>query len=133
MAESQLHAMMVVKLKEIVIDEFGEGAFIVFSDDGARTESPPNINGTTPDLYASDPIEDVHIIGEAKTAQDLVTDRSKKQIFDQMQFLADKARGHYLLIVPYGSYSTARSMTKQFSRQLGNPSFDIRVFEYRGR
>ncbi len=132
MAESELHLSMVKRLKSNVINEFGAESLIIFSDDGLKdSEPPPLIGGTRPDLYANDPITDFHIVGEAKTETDLLTTRSKKQIYDQLEFLSHKTQHLYILLVPFGSLSTGRSIVRECKLRLCSAKLDSRVLEYR--
>ena len=64
-------------------------------------EKPNRIGGFVPDVYACDAPLTTIIIGEAKTPDDLETERSRKQITAFLSFLGHQQAGVFILAVPW--------------------------------
>jgi hypothetical protein len=73
-------------------------------------DRPPTIGAFTPDLFASRVPATFHIIGEAKTASDLESDRSARQLGSFLDHLALYPGSALLLAVPWVTAPRARSI-----------------------
>jgi len=82
-------------------------------------EKPPYIGQFRPDLYASDAPTSCVIIGEAKTAQDLETPRSREQINAFARYLALYPGSTFILAVPWQLRVRAQTIMLQALRSAG--------------
>lgn len=108
MPESRTHLEMVGWISRHVREEFnreGESSIITDTPDG-RCPRPPVINGHIPDVYWEKSDLTMVVIGEAKTAGDIGSDRSMTQIAAYFSYLADGVLDHgepwrLILAVPW--------------------------------
>ena len=118
MSESTQHLRLVRSILTYLEREFsGLAGFAVFDDtaEPSRGEKPPRINGHVPDVYAVDVPPCTTIIGEAKTRQDLETERSREQIATFLDYLSRRANGVFVLAVPLEVAATARGLVAAVS------------------
>ena len=108
--ESRQHATMVQDLvSHIRKAHEPAGGFVLYSDTGTKHESlPQRVNGHLPDVFASDVPTTFHIIGEAKTHEDLRSLRSKRQIKAFLDFLSLYSNSVFYLAVPVFSHPYAK-------------------------
>ena len=81
---------------------------------------PPNINGHRPDVFASakgDPT--LLLIGEAKTTQDLETQRTEIQLGAFARHLTELGKGYLALGVTWNNVPSARSLLKKIMIREG--------------
>src|SRR3712207_431503 len=75
-----------------------------------RAEKPNRIGGFVPDVYAFDAPLTTVIIGEAKTQDDLETERSRKQITAYLCYLGQQQTGILILAVPWQAKRRAQAI-----------------------
>ena len=125
MAESSKHASLV----QIIINYIGRehshvtGLGIVNDlSSPLHAEKPNRIEGFVPDVYAFDAPLTTVIIGEAKTPDDLETERSKKQITAFLSFLGHQQAGIFILAVPWQLKRRADSLVAALRAASGAAS-----------
>jgi len=113
-----MHARLVQQLiahvKRVHVPE--RGLLVLADHESFGRNSPPRINGFTPDLFASDLPATFEILGEAKTMGDLQTDRSHRQIAAFLDYLAVRASSRFYLCVPPLSKVRATSILRSLMR-----------------
>lgn len=90
MSESSRHMRLVSNIVKWIRETHACNDLCIFVDDPTQTgtEKPPNIGGYLPDVFAKDVARrPVTIIGEAKTAYDLETNRSELQLISYLSYL----------------------------------------------
>lgn len=84
-----------------------------------HAEKPHRIDGFVPDVYAFDAPLTTVIIGEAKTQDDLETDRSRRQIAAFLTFLSQQATGIFIIAVPWQVKRRATTIVQALQAQTG--------------
>ena len=88
MSESSRHMRLVSNMVKWIRETRACDDLCIFVDDAMQTEKPPNIGGYLPDVFAKAVArQPVTIIGEAKTAHDLETNRSELQLISYLSYL----------------------------------------------
>ena len=116
MAESLTHARLVETLVKYAEQEFGHLGNVAFYADRVSTahrEPPERIGGHIPDLVVRDVPQTWVMIGEAKTREDLETDRSRRQIRAFLDYLSHTPNGTFVLCVPVAAQMTARNLIEE--------------------
>lgn len=90
-------------------------------------DRPPRVGGFVPDVYATDSPTTLTVIGEAKTAEDLVTAHSREQIEAFLDFLRYRKSGVLVLAVPCFSSATARIVVESAKRAAEVKSSEIEI------
>jgi len=90
-------------------------------------DRPPRVGGFAPDVYATDAPTTVTVIGEAKTAEDLVTVHSRQQIEAFLDYLRYQKSGVFVLAVPPFSSATARIVVESAKRAIEVKSSEIEI------
>jgi hypothetical protein len=104
LAESSKHSALVQIIINYIGQEHADLAGLGILNDLSsplHAEKPNRIDGFVPDVYAFDAPLTTVIIGEAKTPDDLETDRSKQQITAFLSFLGKQQAGVFILAVPW--------------------------------
>ena len=116
--ESALHVRLVERLISTIEAQHGTRLNMMILADHHRYghDRPPQIGGYTPDLYASNVPTTFRIIGEAKTASDLKSDRSQMQIEAFLDHLALYSQSEFYLVVPWPVVARARNLVKSLRR-----------------
>ena len=70
--------------------------------------SPPSIGGYVPDVFFENSRNSLTVLGEAKTARDLETDRSRKQLQAFLEYLAVCPQALFILAVPWSVVNYAK-------------------------
>ena len=130
MPESERHARLVKAIIAHLDVHLGMIDEIMVRDDSiqpVRGERPPRVAGYVPDVYATDVPTTKTVIGEAKTAKDLETERSRRQIAEFLRYLAYMPTGLFILAVPTSHKARARWLIKELGSPLGTkmPKTDI--------
>ena len=120
MAESLVHLRLVGRILSYVRDEYQAYQLAIFHDlpDLLGAEKPPRIEGFVPDLYAIDAPLSITILGEAKTAEDLETDHSRKQLKAFLTFLRLQPIGILVIAVPWQAQARARNLVARLQQEL---------------
>lgn len=120
MSESLVHLQLVGRIMSYVRDEYHAYQLAIFHDLPALlgAEKPPRIGGFLPDLYAVDAPPSITILGEAKTAEDLETEHSRKQLTAFLTFLQLQSNGILVVAVPWQARARAKNLVARLQRQL---------------
>ncbi|MCY4152859.1 MAG: hypothetical protein OXE94_11585 [Aestuariivita sp.] len=116
MTESAQHARLVKAILSLLEKHFGSLDDIMVRDDSlrpVRAERPPKLPQYIPDVYATDVPTTQVIVGEAKTAKDLETARSHKQIASFLEYLAHTPNSLLILAVPFDCKPRARGLLRK--------------------
>lgn len=116
-----MHARLVRAILLYIEQEFGPMSDLCVRDDSVsplRGERPPPVAGFIPDVYATDVPTTLIIIGEAKTASDLESDRSRAQIGAFLAHLVQVPSGIFVLSVPLTASATARRVVASAQQAL---------------
>ncbi len=93
MAESNKHTALVHIIIDHIQRSFADKLALAILNDlstARHAEKPSRIGGFVPDVYAFDAPLTTVIIGEAKTADDLETEHSQKQLIAFLSFLGQQ-------------------------------------------
>lgn len=127
MGESQAHHDLVQLTYRYISDRFpAHRGFAIFVD-GPKTrrgEKPSRVGGFVPDVLAMDVPTSLHVIGEAKTDQDLDRRHTTAQLLAYLHHL--RARGGVLVItVPWMVVPTARRIVTAAVEATGATNVEI--------
>ena len=134
MGESVIHMMLVERMAEWVANElFAGNAAVILLDVPSRrtTGRPPAIDGHVPDLYVDEKTSRLLVIGEAKSARDLETERSERQIGAFLEYCSLHENALFVLAVPWHKVRFARCLLRMLQRNLRTPSVSIKVLDRR--
>lgn len=93
----------------------------------AGRDRPEMIGGYIPDIFAIDTPETCRIIGEAKTAADCETPRSRLQFIAFLTHLSRFPNGLFYLAVPWFYRVRARTLVESAAHAAGASSVELRV------
>lgn len=93
----------------------------------AGRDRPAMIGGYVPDIFAIDAPETCRIIGEAKTAADCETPRSRLQFIAFLSHLSQFPNGLFYLSVPWFYHVRARTLLDSAVEAAGAFSVDVQV------
>ena len=121
--ESAHHIRLVETLIETIRERhFSARGIIVLADHRSYgADRPPLVGGFTPDVYASDVPATFRVLGEAKTPDDLETDRSRRQIAAFLDHLCLYRNGTLYLAVPWPFAGRASLMLTSLRRPEHEP------------
>jgi hypothetical protein len=91
-----------------------------------ETEKPSPIEGFFPDVCAISTPPALTLIGEAKTALDLETQRSYKQFLAFLRFLVARPKPTLVVATPWQATATARSIIKRAQRESHAKAVQLR-------
>jgi hypothetical protein len=116
--ESQRHVRLVEVLIETINRRHANGRDLVIFADHPRfgTDRPAQIGGFTPDVFASDIPATFRVVGEAKTASDLESERSQRQLVAFLDHLALYPRSTLYLAVPWLIAPRAHGLIRMLRR-----------------
>ena len=132
MGESQVHRSLVERMAAWVAAEVlgGDGSVALIDSSAlGRAGRPPAINGYVPDLYAEDRAPTPMVVGEAKTARDLETERSERQIGAFLEYCSVHGNALLVLAVPWHCTRSARSMLCALKGRLAAEVVATRVLD----
>ena len=122
MPESTQHARLVRAILNQLETHIGPFNTIMVRDDSLsplRGERPPPLPRFIPDVYATDvPITRV-VVGEAKTAKDLQSTRSRVQIASFLDYLTHTPNSLFILAVPFDCTPQARGILRELAPATG--------------
>ena len=113
MAESVVHRHLVEILHRWVARQcvHGKGTAVLVDDGDGRTgPRPPMVNGHVPDVYVPLLGSMGAILGESKTASDLESDRSLRQLKDFLRHCNFSKSSCLVLAVPWTHVVAARNL-----------------------
>jgi hypothetical protein len=116
--ESARHRRLVESLIEVIERRHQTVPSVVIFADHHRfgSELPPTIGYFTPDVFACDVPATFRVIGEAKTRDDLETERSRRQLTAFLDHLSLYPLGALWLAVPFHVAPRARHLIKSIRR-----------------
>jgi hypothetical protein len=116
--ESARHRRLVESLIEVIERRHREMRRVVIFADHHRfgSERPPTIGSFTPDVFASDFPSTFRVIGEAKTRDDLETERSRRQLTAFLDHLSLHPPGALWIAVPFVVVPRARHVLRSIRR-----------------
>jgi len=133
MPESAVHLALVQSLVQWVksnclIEKDG----LLLVDDPAQMASskPPSINGYFPDVYLRGLRLRSILIGEAKSAYDLESRHSRKQLASFLIHLLSVERGTLLVAVPWHVVPRAKSLIRAIQRETNSMSVQTIFLDY---
>ncbi|HUT04532.1 MAG TPA: hypothetical protein VM163_11660 [bacterium] len=132
MSESVVHQVLVKRMADWVAEELlgGNSASILLDSPSIKlTGRPPTINGHVPDLFADDKTSRLLVIGEAKSARDLETDRSEKQIIAFLEYCSIHKDALFVLAVPWHRTRLARNLLRIWKGRMGSQSVSTEVLD----
>lgn len=121
--ESSSHAALVERLIAVVDAQHnGHGRLSILADHRSfGNDRPPMIGGFTPDLFATEIPETFHVLGEAKTPDDLVSDRSARQIAAFLEHLTLRPSSSLYLAVPWLCVPKAHAIIRAAQYETRHP------------
>jgi hypothetical protein len=121
--ESSDHAALVQRLIAVIGIEYGaSGRLFILADHRSHgSDRPPQIGGFTPDLFAAEIPETFHVLGEAKTKDDLESDRSARQVAAFLDHLSLRPSSCLYLAVPWFCVPRAQAIVRAARLRRGNP------------
>ena len=120
MSESLTHVKLVKVLLEWIRGIEGNNEnWTIFADSLSAHECsrPPTIEGFVPDVYALHALNGKVIIGEAKTAMDIESPRSRDQITAFIRFCQMNTNSLLVLAVPWHMTRFAKSLVNILRRK----------------
>jgi hypothetical protein len=93
----------------------------------AGRDRPQMIGGYVPDIFAIDTPETCRIIGEAKTAADCETPRSRLQFIAFLSHLSRFPNGIFYLAVPWFYHIRAQTVIDSAAQAAGASSVKLQV------
>ena len=135
MPESERHARLVKAIISHLEECLGKIDEIMVRDDSIRPlrdERPPKVAGFIPDVYATDVPTTKIVVGEAKTAKDLETEHSRKQIAAFLEYLAHTPNGLFILAVPTNLRARARWVVRELGSSLGTSAPQTEIIDDSG-
>lgn len=128
LAESSKHSTLVQIIISYIGREHAQIAALGIVNDLSsplHAEKPCRIDGFVPDVYAFDAPLTTVIIGEAKTQDDLETDRSRKQMTAFLSFLCHQQCGIFILAVPWQAKRRAHAIVEALRAEIGAVSVKV--------
>lgn len=111
MPESVEHYNMIDSIKQWIINNFDNSENFSIYTDSPNSIQPIRLDGFIPDVYATSFSKDKQIIiGEAKTARDLDSKHSEKQILSFLKHCSNNKNSLFILAVPWDLVRYARSI-----------------------
>jgi len=120
-AESVQHLQLVRSVLEHIEQTYRpHTGLAIFHDlpDLLGCDKPPRIGGYVPDVYAVDAPQTITVIGEAKTAADLGTEHTKRQLTTFLCHLSQQPNGILVLSVPWHAAAAARNLLARIREEF---------------
>lgn len=127
--ESALHVSLVELVASEIRRQHGHLYSLVVLIDLPKfgRNRPAHIGGYVPDVFALDVPETCRLIGEAKTAVDLETQRSEKQIQAFLRHLSVFPNSGFYLSVPWFCRTRAQVLVASVAQSVGASGVAIHV------
>lgn len=122
MAESSKHTALVQVIIRYIGREHSGLGIINDLSSPLYAEKPNRIDGFVPDVYAFDAPLTTVVIGEAKTQDDLETERSRKQMTAFLSFLSLQKSAVFILAVPWHLKRRGASIVEALLAETGATS-----------
>jgi hypothetical protein len=118
-----------VRWIETQTDFSSQMVILVSSPNSPVDHQPPSVQGRVPDLFAQAGALGRVIIGEAKTASDIETQRSRQQFADYLQYLMAYEHPMLIAAVPWHCVNQTRSLLRSIQKKTGTQHVKITVLE----
>jgi hypothetical protein len=127
--ETRRHVLLVEALIAMTEKQHqgGRGLIILADHHSFGSNRPPKLGGFTPDLFAHDLPITTRILGEAKTEDDLVSERSALQLLAFLEHLALYANSTMYVAVPSETGPRARALLNRI-RRPHHSAISVHVF-----
>ena len=132
MAESTNHVELLRRLIAFVQDTMNANHEMVVMHDlpaSIGAEKPPTVGGFRPDLYATDAVRQLVVIGEAKTTFDIESDHSRAQYLAYAQHLRSCPEPILILSVPWHLRVRAKTLLRLATKAANAPHIVCRVID----
>ena len=110
MAESRQHQMLVSRIVNAVSMALDDTVMCLVDTAANSDETPYMIGGFRPDVYAT--CASITVIGEAKTARDLESPRTARQLRAFLEYVVVHSSRHLVLAVHWANAATAKSVLR---------------------
>ena len=118
MSQSDEHRSLVIQAARILGELRPNLSLLVDLQATPGNRLPPTISGHRPDVYASEPSEDLAVIGEAKTYSDLDRPHTLRQVLSYATYLGKRSKGILLLAVPPSAADRSKTLLWFTRRQV---------------
>jgi hypothetical protein len=127
MSESPYHTKMVREISCWISNQYSDKDVSILLDmPGTPPQQLPRIiNKYRPDVFAHDPIEGNIYIGEAKTARDLETPHSIRQIKTFLKYLSGKNKPVLIIATTWDMGRCAKSLVTALKKQVSAENVNI--------
>ena len=124
MPSSQNHHYYTHCIVSWIENNYSKNKMVVIADldNPIGEERPPNINGYIPDVYARNIKNDITIIGEAKTQNDISNEHTKNQIRSYLDYLCLARQGILVIATQWDSVNSIKSIVKLALRDSSSDS-----------
>ena len=120
MSESPYHTKMVREIGSWIGNQHpgGDMSILLDTPETLRQQLPPIINSYRPDVFASRPAGGGVFIGEAKTATDLETPHSIRQIKTFLKYLSGKDEPVFVIATSWDMGRCAKSLVISLQEEV---------------
>jgi hypothetical protein len=132
MGESQAHHDLVQRTYRYIRERFPpDRGFAIFLDAPGtlRRDKPGRLHGFVPDVLAVDVPTTVHVVGEAKTAEDLGRPHTTAQLRAYLRHLRILGGGILVISVPWAALRMARRIVAAAVVSTGATNVEIVVLD----
>ena len=132
MGESKVHGRLVSILSDWVIMELLAGqrnGLLIDDVDERPAGRPPQVPNHRPDIYSKSSKTFEVILGEAKTAEDLLTRHTEGQISEFLQHCSAHKSSLFVLAVPWYSTKLATRMLRRIQKRNGTEAVTTKILE----
>ncbi len=127
MPSSQTHHNYTRCIVRWIEDNYSKDQMVVIADldNPIGEERPPNINGYIPDVYARNIENDISIIGEAKTQNDVRNKHTKNQINSYLDYLCVVRQGVLVIAIQWDCVNAIKNTVKIALHGNSNDSLQV--------
>lgn len=132
MGESNSHMVLVNLLANWIADSLlcgDHGYIMVDSPDSYSQNRPPKIYDFVPDVFVINAPGYEFIIGEAKTARDVDSRHTMKQVEIFLRKCAESEKSFFVLAVPWYMVGLAESIVEHYRKKIGVEKEKTKVLE----
>ena len=127
MPSSQTHHNYTHCIVRWIEDNYSKDYMVVITDldNPIGEERPPNINGYIPDVYARNIENDITIIGEAKTQNDVRNKHTKNQISSYLDYLCVARQGLLVIATQWDCVNAIKNTVEIMQHGNSNESLQV--------
>jgi len=104
-------------------------AILVAAPDSQVSNQPPEISGRIPDVFGKSTALRMAIIGEAKTASDIETIRTRMQFSNYFQYLSAFHESTLVVAVPWYCVNQTKSLLRVIQKRVRADHVCVTVLE----